>query len=293
MKTLHHSLMAAAGLAAALSLTGCASITAPDMDYAAPAPSVTQTATGVNRLFSRFTGSIGVASASLTRAGGAGAAPTVAYLGVTGATSTYRFDAPAAAPYATGDTLSVTWSGDTINIIGSRIEGKQNGDVSLRHRNAQSGNSALWIATGRIRPRLRGVAAQCRGRHDGDACQLHVSRHAHDTHDSGRTIEGHGQRDDDSGWIFLPHVDVQLQLWERRAYPAPAMHCTEWRHGLGQLRRHDAHRLWPSLSYLLRHKPFMRCYHTACAVDLPVVLAFNELMEPGSIIPARSWRRER
>lgn len=120
MKTLYRLLIAAAGLAAALSLTGCASITAPDMDYAAPAPSVTQTATGVNRLFSRFTGSIGVASASLTRAGGAGAAPTVAYLGVTGATSTYRFDA--APPYAAGDTLSVTWSGDTINIIGSRAK---------------------------------------------------------------------------------------------------------------------------------------------------------------------------
>lgn len=122
MKTLPHPLIRAAALAAALSLTGCASITAPDMDYAAPAASVTQTATGVNRLFSRFTGSIGVASASLTRAGGAGAAPTVGYLGVTGATSTYRFDAPAAAPYAAGDTLSVTWSGDTINIIGGRAK---------------------------------------------------------------------------------------------------------------------------------------------------------------------------
>jgi hypothetical protein len=116
MKTQHRSLIKAAGLAAALSLTGCASITAPDMDYAAPAPSVTLTATGVSRLFSRFTGSVGVAATSLTRAGAPGAAPAVAYIGVTGATSTYRFDA--APPYADGDALSITWSGNTIDLFG-------------------------------------------------------------------------------------------------------------------------------------------------------------------------------
>src|SRR5688572_7019644 len=107
MKTLRHFRIGAGavGLAAVLSVTGCASISAPNMDFAAPAPSVTLTATGVSKLFTRFTGSVGVASVSLTRAGGPGAAPTVAYLGVTGATSTYRFDTPAA-PYAAGDTLN-------------------------------------------------------------------------------------------------------------------------------------------------------------------------------------------
>ena len=97
-------------MCACLIMASCASITATDNTLnAAPVPSITLSATEVDRFFSRFTSSLAVKSATLN---GTAAAVTANALPPSGMTYTYSF-APTAAPFRDGDVLVVVWQGDT------------------------------------------------------------------------------------------------------------------------------------------------------------------------------------
>jgi hypothetical protein len=108
---------AAALLAAALVLGGCAKITAPSVDFAGPTPSLDIKATAVNALFSHFTGGLTVTAVSLQHAGPVAPATSSVTAGTSGGVTTVRMSA--APTFSVGDTVTVTWSGNVVTLVGS------------------------------------------------------------------------------------------------------------------------------------------------------------------------------
>jgi hypothetical protein len=108
---------AAALLGAALLLGGCAKITAPNVDFAGPTASLDIKATAVNALFSHFKGDLTVTSVLLQHAGPTAPVTSSVTAGTSGGITTVRISATPT--FSVGDTVTVTWSGNAVTLVGS------------------------------------------------------------------------------------------------------------------------------------------------------------------------------
>jgi hypothetical protein len=109
--------LAAAAVAAALLISGCAQIAATDAGLSAPATSVSLTATAANGALSSIPGSVTVQAATLTHLSNVAPTPAFANTGTNGGTVTFTFTA--APEFVNGDVLTVTWSAEAVPILGS------------------------------------------------------------------------------------------------------------------------------------------------------------------------------
>ncbi len=105
-----------AAMAAALLISGCAKITAPNMDFAGPTPSVDVNGTEIGAAFSHFTGDLTV-SVAVRHAGPVTPATSAASAGSVGGTTTFRLSG--VPTFTVGDVLTVIWSGPAKTIVGS------------------------------------------------------------------------------------------------------------------------------------------------------------------------------
>ncbi|HEY2808720.1 MAG TPA: hypothetical protein VGI91_07975 [Steroidobacteraceae bacterium] len=111
------SMPGAALLGIGLLLCGCAKISAPNLDYAGPTPSLDVKATAVNALFSHFTGELAVSAIALQHQGPAAPATASVTAGSSAGSSTVRLSA--APTFSVGDIVTVTWSGAAKTLVGS------------------------------------------------------------------------------------------------------------------------------------------------------------------------------